>query len=224
MALTVADAAFVVGALSGQPLDLRPEPAAPRLGICLTHEWPAALRETAALFETLPRLLERAGARATQVELPVAFAGLVDAQSTIWTFEIARCLADEHRRFRERIREPLRTMLDDGAAMSVEEYDEARSCLRECRAALAEVFDGIDALVVPSAPGEAPDLATTGDPVFNRAWSALGAPAINVPAEAGPTGLPLGVQIVGLPGHDVPALACAAWLEEVLAHGIRGKS
>ncbi len=218
IALTVADAAFVVGALSGRGLELPPQPiAAPRLGICLTHEWPAARPETVALFDALPRLLERAGARPALLALPAGFAGLVDAQNTVWTFEIARCLADEHRRFRELIREPLRGMLADGLAIPIAEYDESLERLRECRAGLAAVFDGLDAIVVPAAPGEAPDIATTGDPVFNRAWSALGTPALTIPAGAGPSGLPLGVQVVGLPGQDARVLACAAWIEQALA-------
>ena len=224
MARTVADAALLVGALSGRARELPSEPAVPRLGICLTHEWPAALPETAALFDALPQLLERAGARPTLRALPGAFAGLAEAQSTIWTFEIARCLADEHRRFRELIREPLRGMLDEGAAMPIAEYDESLRLLRECQAALAAVFDGLDVLVVPSAPGEAPDVATTGDPVFNRVWSALGAPAITVPAGAGPSGLPLGVQVVGLPGQDARVVACAAWIEHALSGSAQSTS
>lgn len=214
---TVADAALVVGALSGRALEPAPEPAAPRLGICLTYEWPAALPETVALFDALPLLLERAGALAAARVLPGVFAGLAEAQGRIWTFEIARCLADEHRRFRKSIREPLRGMLDEGATMGIAEYEESLERLRECRAGLAAVFDGIDALVVPSAPGEAPAAATTGDPIFNRVWSALGTPAVTVPAGAGPSGLPLGVQVVGLPGQDARVLACAAWIEKALA-------
>ena len=217
IARTVADAAFVVGALCGRPLEPPPEPPAPRLGICLTHEWPTASPETVTLFDALPELLTRAGARSTQVALPEAFAGLAAAQGTIWTFEIARCLADEHQRFRELIREPLRGMLDDGAAMPVSEYDAAYRRLRECSTRLGAVFDGVDALLVPAAPGEAPEVATTGDPIFNRAWSALGVPAVTVPAGVGPSGLPLGVQIVGPPRTDARVLACAAWVEAALA-------
>ena len=217
IARTVADAAFVVGALCGRPLEPPPEPPAPRLGICLTHEWPAASPETVTLFDALPELLERAGARSTQVALPEVFAGLAAAQGTIWTFEIARCLADEHQRFRELIREPLRGMLDEGAAMAVSDYDAAYRRLRECSARLDAVFDGVDALLVPAAPGEAPEVATTGDPIFNRAWSALGVPAVTVPAGLGPSGLPLGVQIVGPPRQDARVLACAAWVEAALA-------
>jgi amidase len=220
IARTVEDAALVVGAVAGRPLAPPPEPVAPRLGVCLTHEWPAALPETVALFEHLPRQLAGAGARLEDVELPEPYARLAAAQGIMWTFEIARCLADEHRRFRVQIREPLRTMLDEGAAMPVAAYEDARACLRECLASLAAVFDGFDALVVPSAPGEAPDLATTGDPIFNRVWSALGGPAVNVPAGVGPAGLPLGVQIVGLPGEDARVLSAAAWVEWALAGGV----
>jgi len=214
---TVADAALVVGALSGRALRLPGEAPAPRLGICLTHEWPAAQPETVALFESLPGVLERAGARPRLVQLPDVFAGLVEAQHVIWTFEIARCLADEHQRSRGLIGDRLLQMLDAGSAMPLSEYDAARAHLRECRAALPAVLDGLDALVVPAAPGEAPPVATTGDPVFNRAWSALGGPAIAVPAGIGPSGLPLGVQVVGLPGDDACALACAAHVEAALA-------
>ena len=217
IARTVTDAAIVVGALSGRPLEPPPEPPAPRLGICLTHEWPTASPETVTLFDALPELLTRAGARSTHVALPEAFAGLAAAQGTIWTFEIARCLADEHQRYRELIREPLRGMLDNGAAMAVAEYDAAYRRLRECSTRLGTVFDGVDALLVPAAPGEAPEVATTGDPIFNRAWSALGLPAVTVPAGLGPSGLPLGVQIVGPPRTDARVLACAAWVEAALA-------
>jgi Asp-tRNA(Asn)/Glu-tRNA(Gln) amidotransferase A subunit family amidase len=213
----VGDAALVVGALAGRELVPPVVVEAPRLGICLTYEWPAALPETAALFEALPRRLEAAGARPVEVTLPAVYAPLAAAQGTVWTFEIARCLADEHLRFREQIREPLRGMLDEGRAMPRPVYDDALACVRECRAALPDVLAGFDALVVPSAPGEAPELATTGDPIFNRAWSALGGPAVNVPAGVGPSGLPLGVQVVGLPGEDARVLACAAWVEQALA-------
>jgi amidase len=217
IARTVADAALVVGALAGRALDPPLEPTVPRLGVCRTYEWPAALPETVALFDALPDLLERSGARPTEVSLPRVFAGLAADQGTIWTFEIARCLADEHQRHRDLIREPLRGMLDEGAAMPVSEYDAARERLRECSAMLGSVFHDVDALLVPAAPGEAPAVATTGDPIFNRGWSALGVPAVAVPAGVGPSRMPLGVQVVGPPRHDARVLACAAWVEKALA-------
>ncbi len=216
MTRTVEDAALVVAALSGRALALPRELPLPRLGICLTYEWDSAAAETVALFEALPKVLTSAGATPVALTLPPSFAGLVEAQNRVWTFEIARCLADEYRRFADMIREPLRSMLEEGAAIPLRAYEESLGLIRSCQAELPTVFADVDVLVTPSAPGEAPELGTTGDPIFNRAWSALGTPVVNVPAGTGPSGLPLGVQIVGMPREDARSLACAAWVEAAL--------
>ena len=80
---------------------------------------------------------------------------------------------------------------------------------------LDDACTDFDALVVPAAPGEAPEgLASTGDSVFNRVWTLLHAPCVNVPAGRGPKGLPLGVQVVGRIGDDARVLACAHWIEQ----------
>ena len=73
---------------------------------------------------------------------------------------------------------------------------------------------GLDALLTPSAPGEAPEgLASTGDPVFNRVVTWLGFPAVSLPAGTGRSGLPLGVQLVGAPLAEATLLAVASWTE-----------
>ncbi len=212
---SVDDAGFVVAALSGRSWDV-PLSAPPRLGVCLTHEWAAAQPETVSLFDTLPDRLRSAGAGVEPRVLPHGFAGLTEDQDTVWAFEIARCLADECHRFRESIREPLRSMLAEGRALPIARYEAARRRILVARDELPAVFHEIDVLITPSAPGEAPPLATTGDPIFNRVWSALGPPVLNVPAGHGPSGLPLGVQIIGPPGEDARTVACAAWVEAAL--------
>ena len=68
-------------------------------------------------------------------------------------------------------------------------------------------------ILTPSAPGAAPHgLGSTGGPTFNRLWTLLGTPCINVPGLVDATGLPLGVQIVGRFARDRFALSAAAWL------------
>ena len=72
-------------------------------------------------------------------------------------------------------------------------------------------------LLTPSAPGVAPHgLGYTGDPAFNRLWTLLGTPCVNVPGlrEAD---LPLGVQIVGRFGRDHATLEAALFVERALA-------
>jgi Asp-tRNA(Asn)/Glu-tRNA(Gln) amidotransferase A subunit family amidase len=70
---------------------------------------------------------------------------------------------------------------------------------------------------VPAAPGEAPPIATTGDPMFNRAWTLLHLPCITLPAGRGPTGLPVGIQLIGRPGEDARLLTVARFAEAALS-------
>ena len=217
-ARSVQDVALFVSALAGRnffPFD--EGKARFKLAICLTPQWPAALPETQKLFEALPARMQARGATAGTLSLPAAFDGLAEAQGTIWDFEMARCLADEYRRYPDLIRERLRQQLAGGWTIPPARYDAAQALARACRRQLDGALGDFDALVVPSAPGEAPaGLEATGDPVFNRLWSLLHTPAIHVPLGEGPNGLPLGVQVVGRIGDDARALACARWIEQNL--------
>jgi Asp-tRNA(Asn)/Glu-tRNA(Gln) amidotransferase A subunit family amidase len=58
-------------------------------------------------------------------------------------------------------------------------------------------------------------LRSTGDPAFNRLWTLMGAPCINVPG-LGEGGLPLGVQLVGRFGRDKVALEAALFVEQAI--------
>jgi Asp-tRNA(Asn)/Glu-tRNA(Gln) amidotransferase A subunit family amidase len=77
---------------------------------------------------------------------------------------------------------------------------------------------GVDVLLTPSATSEAPaSLASTGDPVFNRAWTLFGVPCVTLPYGKGAHGLPLGIQLVGAFDADAALLRWAGWIEEKLA-------
>ncbi|MEO8040247.1 MAG: amidase, partial [Betaproteobacteria bacterium] len=74
LARSVGDAAFFVGTLAArETLRVEALPPAPRIGICLTAQWPLALPETQALFEQLPARLAASGATIVRVELPRTF-------------------------------------------------------------------------------------------------------------------------------------------------------
>jgi Asp-tRNA(Asn)/Glu-tRNA(Gln) amidotransferase A subunit family amidase len=60
-------------------------------------------------------------------------------------------------------------------------------------------------------------LSSTGKPTFNRLWTLLGTPCVNVPGLLDSAGLPLGVQIVGRFARDRLALEAAAFLQRALA-------
>jgi Asp-tRNA(Asn)/Glu-tRNA(Gln) amidotransferase A subunit family amidase len=105
-----------------------------------------------------------------------------------------------------------------GLATDADTYDGAKAAARAARLRLPAFFDDFDAILVPSAPGEAPKgLGATGDPLFNRPWTLLGVPCVTVQAGKGPNGMPLGVQLVGRLGDDARLLAAAGGVERTLA-------
>ena len=217
---TVPDAALLVEELSGAPVtsfDAVPR-MKPRIGFCRTPYWRQADRPTQeALEQAVPRL-ERAGAKMAEVDLDGEFARLVEVQVTISTYEMFRALTYERTRFPDLVSEALMGRLLGGGRVPRADYEEAQAIARRCRARLADVFRDYDALLSPSAMGEAPEgLASTGDPVFGASWTVLHGPAVTVPVFHGPRGLPLGAQIIGPLGKDGPTLLCAEWVHRILA-------
>jgi Asp-tRNA(Asn)/Glu-tRNA(Gln) amidotransferase A subunit family amidase len=82
---------------------------------------------------------------------------------------------------------------------------------------LAAIFEEVDVLLTFSAPGAAPKgLASTGDARFNRLWTLMGVPCVNVPAYVADGGLPVGVQVIARYGADAVALAAARFVEAAL--------
>jgi Asp-tRNA(Asn)/Glu-tRNA(Gln) amidotransferase A subunit family amidase len=112
----------------------------------------------------------------------------------------------------------LREQLGKAAAITPDTYDEGRRLARRARKMFADVMGDADVVLTPSAPGAAPrGLSSTGRPTFNRLWTLLGAPCINVPGLTDSAGLPLGVQIVGRFARDRAALEAASFIEQALA-------
>jgi len=222
LARTVPDAALLAAAVSGRRNLLvdeeRVASSIPRIGICRTHEWSQALPETVQALESAARSLGAAGATVKDVELPAAFAGLVAAQIDVMFYQQAASLAWERLVHWEKISARLQGILQEGLQVTVERFDAAAALARDCRQALKDVFGDVDVLLAPSAPGAAPEgLALTGDPVFNRMWTLLHVPCINVPVAVTATGLPVGLQVVGRLGDDAKALAAAHWIHQRVA-------
>jgi len=81
-----------------------------------------------------------------------------------------------------------------------------------------KAFDDVDVLLTFSAPGAAPKgLASTGDARFNRLWTLMGVPCVNIPAYVADGGLPVGAQVIARFGDDAGALKAARFVEEALA-------
>jgi Asp-tRNA(Asn)/Glu-tRNA(Gln) amidotransferase A subunit family amidase len=145
-------------------------------------------------------------------------AGLGEAANTIMLAEAFRSLAWERLHHEDLLSTGLRRLLARGGRISLDELADAHRRAGQARdrfdAALRRL--GVDALLTPPAPGEAPGRETTGDSRFCRIWTMLGVPAVTLPWGLGPTGLPVGVQLVGARWGDRTVLAAADRVAAVL--------
>jgi Asp-tRNA(Asn)/Glu-tRNA(Gln) amidotransferase A subunit family amidase len=188
------------------------------VGLCRTYEGPHALPETQAALEQAAQQIGRTqGMTLHELQLPADFEQLVQAQTHVQLAEQAQHLAYERLQHFERLSPRLRGIMNAGMAVSLAQYDQAQAWLARCRSQLAAVFEDVDVLLAPSAPGAAPaGLENTGDPIFCRIWTALHTPTVNIPAGHAPNGLPVGLQVVGAVGSDALTLAAAHALHQSL--------
>ena len=200
---------------TAQPADLDllrgpEEPGRPRIAFVRTPQWSELDVDTRERLEGAAARLDREGARVEEVSLPEGFGGLAEAQNTIFEAEISRALSYEFENHPDRLSDLLYGIIERGNSVGMGEYLEARRLAAECRWECVGLFRDHNVLLAPSVYGEAPEgLESTGDPLFLRTWTLLGLPCVSLPGIEGPSGLPLGAQIIGPMYRDGMALSVA---------------
>jgi len=214
----VADVAFMTAAILDRDLRVdRSPPAAPRIALTRTHLWSKASTAMQRAVERAARAAEKAGAKVVDLTLPAILEEAYAAQFVIQDHETFRSRSYEYDAHRDKLGKELRESLDAAAAITADAYDAARRTAKRARQALADLMAEHDVILTASAPGAAPKgLGSTGNPMFNRLWTLMGTPCVNVPGLS-EDGLPLGIQIVGRFGRDRAALEAAAFVERAIA-------
>lgn len=216
----VADVAFFASALTGRDLSVDPDAAPPRLALVHTARADAADADAHAALEAAARAAEAAGARVHAIALPAEVEAADQAQFAVQGYEGALALAHEFDCARDQLSPRLADYLASAGRITPDTYDAARRITRRGRHAFADLMTEFDAVLTFSAPGEAPaGLGSTGSPAFNRLWTLLGCPCINVTGLTGVSGLPIGVQVVGRFARDRAALTAARFVEQALRVG-----
>ncbi|MBM3485218.1 MAG: amidase [Alphaproteobacteria bacterium] len=215
MARSFDDIAAFYGIVRGVAMPPVPDtlPRPPRIGVLAnfnTDVTEAPSREAVARAATR---LGSLGASVGDVRLPDTYASLPATHATILNVGLSRNLGEIYRTNGNRISERLRGMIEDGLACPPDRLAAAVDHAERCRRGINTVFGDWDVFLCPSAPGEAPEgLGTTGNPIFQLAWTLMHLPCATVPFGLGPRGLPVGVQIIGREGEDETVLRIAKWL------------
>lgn len=164
-----------------------------------------------AVIEILGPSVERMAAADT-------LSDLVAVQATIHEYEIAQHQAEVFETHWDQISDTLRPVITRARTITKAQYDDALAVKTSAEGFFKAFFMDYDAIIAPSAAGEAPMFGNgTGDPIFCTLWTLAGLPCISLPMLVGETGLPIGVQLIGPAEKDDRLLRTARWLQIHLA-------
>lgn len=185
--------------------------------LCHSPVWEQALPETHAAIERCVAVLRAAGASVEMLELGEPFDRLTAAHKTIMQSEMRSAFMAERKMIGNGLYGELYEIISDDRRVSRSELTTALDLAAECRALFDRRAGGYDAVLTPSTAGVAPvGLENTGAAIFNRIWTLLHVPCVNVPGLTGPENLPVGVSLIGPRFTDRNVLAMARQLGALL--------
>ncbi len=200
MVRSVEDLALMRSVLLEEPLTpLNPPTISDlKVGVYRSPYWDQADQDMQAHMERTANKLSEKGAVVTDVDLPGVDANFKDLHGVICGFEFSRTVAWERFNRLDELSGPMRAgRMKDGMETSYADYRKNSLRLERLRLEIDDFLDGYDVLITPTAPGEPPEgLGSTGNNIFNSTWTALGTPAVTLPLFEGPTGLPVGLQLI----------------------------
>ena len=175
-------------------------------------------RLSEAALGGLEAVLDVLGPQVTRLPAADTLSNLVAVQARIHEYEICQHLAETFDTHWDQISETLKPVITRGRQISKAEYEDALAVKASAEAFFEEFFTEFDAIIAPSAAGEAPLFGpATGDPIFCTLWTLAGLPCVTLPLLMGDTDLPIGVQLIGPAEKDNRLLRTARWLQLHLA-------
>ncbi|MEM8540897.1 MAG: amidase [Pseudomonadota bacterium] len=170
--------------------------------------------------EGFDELRDALGARVTRIPAPDSFSNLVESQRIIHQYEYVHHLSSVIDARFDDLSDTLQPIVRAGQAISDEHYAEAVSYMDAASDFFYSFFHDYDAVLAPSAPGQAPLMDEgTGDPIFSTIWTLCGLPCLTMPLMVGAQNLPIGVQLIGALERDDRLLRTARWMERALLAG-----
>jgi allophanate hydrolase len=191
-------------------LEQSPFPARFRFGVPDTLAFFGDDAAEAAFDDAIKRLVAMGGTKVTIDYAPLSeVAGLLyDSALVAERYAAVRDFFDAHE---AEVIEPVRTILANGRKYSAADLVDAQLKLRTLAQRAAPMWDGIDLLLVPTAPTHYTIEAMQADPInLNRNLGAytnfvnlLDYAAISVPSSIRADGLPFGITLIGRCGADL---------------------
>lgn len=216
IARNVEDAAFFALGLHGAKTAGQ-SMATPRIAVCLSRQWDYANLETLQAIERLVQSLEAAGGSITRIWLPPELEAVAALQPRLFMYEARQTLAHERLHHHDRLSPRLQARLLAGEGIGLDEYMFMQQQAAKARVQVQSLFKDVDAILYPATEGEAePGLSDSGSPRFGALSSLLHLPSVSFPIDLGPSGLPLGAQLIGGFWQDTRLLGVAKAVTDMI--------
>jgi aspartyl-tRNA(Asn)/glutamyl-tRNA(Gln) amidotransferase subunit A len=223
---SVADIDVMLECLSEGPMPSHPRRAENhkvRIGVVRDFFLEKADADTRVKIEELAGRLEAANFQVTSVQLPSIF----ELHGPILRTIVRSESASTHQKLilekPEAYGPKLRDLVQMGMLIDASAYLRARRIRKHYQREMVRLFEHVDVLLTPGAPGPAPAGMATGDPVMQAPWTLADFPTMTLPVGLASNGLPLGIQLTAAPLHEGLLLEAAKAIEDVIAFKERPK-
>ncbi|KAL9077980.1 MAG: hypothetical protein Q9157_003104 [Trypethelium eluteriae] len=173
-----------------------------KVGFLKTPFWPSAGLGTVVAMEKAANILRDHDVTVEEVKFLNEFDDAKDLKrmfKVILTINARTFLLKEFLRdtTKTKLDPEIRTFVENASSIPCEEIRRAFDCYAGMRPVFEQIAAKYSVLITPSAADEAPlGLGDMGDADFNFVWTGAHMPVINVPAFAGPNGMPVGLSLI----------------------------
>ena len=215
-----ADLALLHGVLaqqeSGTPGAVRPATVA----VVRTPAWDDAAAEVQDSMLDFAERLRQAGIDVIEADEDL-LNGMMAVQQAYLARGAAGSLGHITDRHPDQVRPQTRDLVAEGRRVDKSFDAGLNDALARGERFLSGVFSRADLIITPGAPGSAPaGLHNTGNPMFNRIWTFLQTPCMNLPLTKSANGLPIGIQLVCNRQEDGRLFAYSAYLQNLTGYDI----
>jgi Asp-tRNA(Asn)/Glu-tRNA(Gln) amidotransferase A subunit family amidase len=216
-ARTVGDLSLLLDVFDPPLSPATQDPPRLRVAVFSGEGWDAVSEDTRAALEASVAALTRAGCLVEPFDAPSGFDDLPALHRTVMRGEGRAGFLAQVRADPSRLHESIAAMVSGDTVVSREALRGAYGLADKARVAFEAAATGFDAVLAPSAVGEAPKgLGSTGGFGLNGGWTLLHGPVVNVPGFRGSHGMPVGVTLAGARFNDRRVLAVAELLARAL--------
>ena len=215
-----ADLALLHGVLSQQDTGLADAVRPATVAVVRTPAWDDADTEAQNSVLDFAGRLREAGIAVIEPDENL-LDGMMEVQQAYLARGAAASLGPVTDRHPDAVRPQTRDLVMEGRRVGEAFNAELNDALSGGERFLSGVFSSADLIITPSAPGEAPaGLHNTGNPMFNRIWTFLQTPCMNLPLARSSNRLPIGIQLVCNRREDERLFAYTAYLQNFTGYDI----